>query len=151
MGFVTPFSFAQTSTDSGEIYNPNKVLPSPRPYDWCNDRGCGYGDPNPTLPPEMKCGTCEVVHQIKTAIKPTPTPSPSGADVKGIQATPEPTPKKVTKPIIKPVISPSPLSTPSASISASSSAQPTIVPTEKQTPTILKIWNWILNLFSSQA
>lgn len=130
VGFVTPLSFAQTSTESGEIYNPNKVLRTPRPYDWCNERGCGYGDPNPTLPPEMKCGSCSESHSIKTEIKPSQIPSLSGADVKGLQVTPEPTPKKVTRPIVKPVISPSPLSSPSASISASPSAQPTLKPVE---------------------
>ncbi|MBI2593212.1 hypothetical protein HYW44_01035 [Candidatus Daviesbacteria bacterium] len=148
-GFLTPFSFAQTSTESGEIYNPSKVLPSPRPYDWCNERGCGYGDPNPTLSPERKCGICEEVHQIKI-YKPqqTPLPSPSGADVKGVQTTPEPTVKAPVKPIAKPIISPLPLSSPSASISASPSAQPTQEPAEqKQTSVVVKIWNWILSLF----
>lgn len=48
---------------------------------------------------------------------------------------------------IKPSQIPSP--SPSASTSASPSVQPTTVPIEeKQTPSILKIWNWVLNLFS---
>lgn len=150
VGFVTPFSFAQSSTESGEIYNPNKVLRSPKPYDWCNDRGCGYGNPNPTWPPERKCGACLEAHIIEIKTLKTPSPSPSGTDVKGIQTTPEPTAKKVSKPRVKPIVSPSPLSSPSASISASPSAQPILESAkQKQPSSIAKIWNWILNLFNS--
>lgn len=117
-------------------------------------------NPNPTLPPEKNCGNCSESRQIKTEVKssPTPTPSPSpstspspahpGADVKGIEATPKPTVRAVIKPSVKPIISPSPLSSPSASISASPSTQPTSEPAEeKETSTIIKIWNWILELF----
>lgn len=150
LGFVTPFSFAQTSTESGKVYNPNKVLYSPRPYDWCDEHGCGYGDPNPTLPPEMKCGTCAELHSIKTEVKPSqvPSPSPSGTDVKGIEATPKPTVRAAIRPSVKPVISPSPLSSPSASISASPSAvlSPELF-RQKETWVIESIWNWVLKLF----
>lgn len=151
LNFAVSPSFAQTSTESGEIYNPNKVLRSPKPYDWCNERGCGYGDPNPTLPPEMKCGACSELHSKKTEVKPsqTPSPSPPKADVKGVQVTPIPTPKRIAKPIIKPISSPSALSSPSASVSASPSAQPIQKPAEEKTAfSLVKIWSWILKLFS---
>lgn len=132
--FVTPFSFAQTSTDSAKESVPEKILPSLVPY------------PSSGFPPGIKCGACleSVITEIK--VPKSSVPSPSGADVKGVQATPEPTPKKVSKPTLKPVISPLP--SPSASISAPPSAKPTLEPVEKkETSTIIKIWNWILELF----
>lgn len=145
--FITSISFAQTSTESGEIYNPKKVLPTPRPYDWCNEHGCGYGDQNPTWPPERKCGACAETHSTKTRIEASQTiPSPTfSAEVKGVQKTSELT-KAIIKPTVKPIISPSPI----ASISATYPKQ-TIKPAEqKQLSTSEKIWNWILNLFKIQ-
>lgn len=90
--FLIPISFAQTSTDSGYLYNPAKIIPTPQPYDWCNEHGCGYGDPSPTWPPERKCGACLESNSIKTKIEATqtPSPTPSGADVKGVRITPNP-------------------------------------------------------------
>jgi len=132
LGFVTPFSFAQTATDGGNQGILERVSPAPLP--------------------EMKCGACTESYSTKTEDKAIQTqlPTPSGADVKGVQNTPVPTPKTTIKPIIKPVLSPSPLSSPSSFIAASPSTQPTLEPAEQeQTSTIIKIWGWIIGLFSS--
>lgn len=77
------------------------------------------------------------------------SPSPSGADVKGVEVTPKLSIKPVIIPAVKPDISPSPLPSPSASIDPSPSAQPILESVEqKHTPVILKIWNLIFKFFN---
>lgn len=141
LNFITPHSFAQTSTESGEVKNTEEtkgVLEK-------------VAEPSPGFPSWIKCGFCAESHPIETKILKSPSPSPSGADVKGVQVTPKPSVKATIKPTLKPVISPSPLSSPSASVSASPSPQPTLAPAkQKQLSNFEKIWGWVLKLFTRE-
>ena len=158
----SPSSFAQESTDSG-VWNPNKVIPTPKPYDWCNENGCGYGNPNPTLPPEMKCGACAWLITTKTETSP-PTSQPSSGEAPSNYTTPSyPTPEgqilgeqtaptPTAKPKPKVIYKPSPTASATASSSATPSATPVSTPqTEiKSGGLIQKFISWIIGIFANK-
>ena len=133
--------FAQTSTDSGYIYNPNKEIPTPKPYDWCNENGCGYGNPNPTLPPERKCGACLESQTVRTEqpkndLNTTPTPTSTSTEIPQVQGATviQPQQPKIVKPKIIPT-----------SASATPSAYPVTTPLEIKPQSLFeKFWLWFI-------
>lgn len=141
----TPSNLISEPTITQEPW-PTKAVPTPRPYDWCNENGCGYNQQYKLPDHYSGSGSIESIYvgeKQSQNLSPTFTPTPQ-ATVKGDTTFPiiSVVPVKPSQKL-SPTISPKPkMSTPSAI--------PTKKPTsmsQKQQSFMTKVWSLILSLF----
>jgi hypothetical protein len=143
----TPSNLISEPTITQEPW-PTKAVPTPRPYDWCNENGCGYNQYYKLPDHNSGSGSFESVYVGQKQSQnqsPTPTLIPTQESaVKGDTAFPKisSAPVKSSQKLSS-TISPKPkMSTPSAIPTKKSSSI-----SQKQQSFMTKVWSLILGFF----
>ena len=144
-GFTQTLSSTINVVSVTPIPSPTGEVPSSKPYDWCNENGCGYNNEDLKIP-DMKCGACVEAVVKKIDEQPITQNSTQQPSVQGVTApTNTPTPTKIYRKIQHtlsptPTIAEPPTATPSVEI-----IPPPVI--EYPQPLVTRIWNWVLKLF----